>query len=140
MGARILIVDDEADNREMLCRHFEFEGYEVDSAANGEEALEQMRSARIEVVISDFIMPVMDGIDLLRAIRRQYPMTHVIMMTGYATLDNALSCMRHGADTCVFKPLTDLAELEAAVERAIADLRRWQEKFRTLRGLTIRQG
>jgi len=138
MGARLLIVDDEPEIREMLCRHFEYLDYEVDSAADGLEALEKLRTARTEVVISDIVMRGMDGVDLLRAIRKQYPMTHVIMMTGHVTLDNALSCMRHGADTCVFKPLTDLGELEAAVDMAVADLRHWQEKFRALQAMSPR--
>ena len=140
MAARLLIVDDEADIRDMLCRHFEFMGYAVDSAANAREALDKLRRARIEVVISDIVMPGMSGVDLLRMIRNQYPMTHVIMITGCVTLDNALACMRRGADTCVFKPLEDLTELETAITRAIDDLQRWQGKFRALKAMAPQTG
>lgn len=133
MKARLLIVDDEADIREMLARHFRFLGYEVETAANGSGALAKLAEVRTEVVISDIVMPEMDGVELLRAVRSQYPMIHVIMITGYVTLENALACMRHGADACVFKPLEDLAELEETVALAIGALKRWQDKLRELR-------
>ena len=80
-------------------------------------------------------MPRMNGVELLRIVRQQYPMIHSIMVTGYVTLDNALSCMRLGADTCVFKPLEDLTELEQAVEFAVNRLKRWQEKLKMLQAM-----
>ena len=138
MNANLMIVDDEETIRESLSRHFRFLGYDVETACNGVEALEVLAHRRTEVVISDIKMPEMDGIDLLRQIRGLYPMTHIIMMTGYVTLDNALACMRLGADTCVFKPLEDLSELESAVERALEALQHWQKKFRMLQDMAPR--
>ena len=132
MKARLLIADDEIEICEMLSRHFRYLGFHVDTASDGIEALEKLAKARTEVVISDIVMPQMDGVELLRTIRQQYPMIHTIMITGYVTLENALACMRHGADTCVFKPLEDLTELEEAVEFAVGRLKRWQEKLRML--------
>lgn len=132
MKARLLIVDDEAEIREMLSRHFRYLGFQVDTAADGVEAMEKLAQARTEVVISDIVMPNMDGVELLRAIQKQYPMLHTIMITGYVTMENALACMRHGADTCVFKPLEDLTELEEAVDSAVNRLKRWQEKLKML--------
>ena len=132
MKARLLIVDDESEIRDMLSRHFRYKGYEVDSASDGIEALEKMAQVKVDVVISDIIMPRMDGVELLRTIRKQYPMIHTIMITGYVTMENALSCMRHGADTCIFKPLEDLNELEEAVEQAVNRLKHWHEKLRML--------
>jgi len=135
MSARLLIVDDEVEIREMLSRHYRLMGYEVDLAANGRDALEVLAAKRIDVVISDIMMPEMNGVDLLKAIREQYPMLRVIMITGYVTLDNALACMRHQADTCVFKPLDDLSELDSAVGLALDGLRQWQQKLRDLQGM-----
>lgn len=132
MNVRLLIVDDESEIRDMLSRHFRYLGYEVVTASNGIEALEKLASDTIQVVVSDIVMPRMDGVDLLRALRQQHPMIRTIMITGYVTLENALSCMRLGADTCVFKPLEDLGELEEAVVRAIQSLKHWQEKFKAL--------
>lgn len=133
--AKILIVDDEAKIRDSLARHFRLDGYAVTTAANGADALIKLAAAPYSVVISDIMMPVMDGIDLLRHIKTDYPMIQVIMITGYVTLGNALSCMRHGADTCVFKPITDLAELDGAVSGAVAHLANWESKFLELKGI-----
>lgn len=135
MKAKILIVDDEAGIRESLARHFRLDGYGADTAADGVDALAKLSGAPYSVVVSDIMMPAMDGIELLRRIKTEYPMVHVIMITGYVTLGNALSCMRHGADTCVFKPLVDLAELDEAVGAAVSILARWQNKFLELKGI-----
>lgn len=135
MKVRILVVDDEQEIREMVRRHFRFLGFHVDVADNGRAALETMSGQRYDIVISDIMMPEMTGTDMLREVRKQYPMTHVIMMTGYVTLDNALTCMRLGADTLVLKPLEDLGELEAAVERAVDAVSRWLTLLRKLQEL-----
>lgn len=135
MSARLLIVDDETEIREMLSRHFRLHGFEVDLAGDGEAALAVMADKRIDIVISDILMPGIDGVSLLRAMRKQYPMVRAIMITGYVTLENALACMRQGAETCVFKPLDDLSELDEAVDRALEGLRRWQDKLRDLRAM-----
>ena len=135
MIAKLLIVDDEVEIQNMLSNHFGFMGHDVYTASNGKDALEKMEKERFEVVISDIMMPVMDGIDMLREIKHNYPMTHVIMITGYVTMDNVLACMRLGADTCVFKPLDDMKELEGAVDNAIKSLSNWQKKMKMLKGM-----
>ncbi|MBU2511852.1 response regulator [bacterium] len=132
MTARLLIVDDELDIREMLSRHYRFKGFEVDLAGNGREALEILSKKRIEIVISDIMMPQMDGVELLKEIRIHYPMVRIIMITGYVTLDNALACMGNGAETLVFKPLMELKELDDAVLRALEGLKAWQKKLQDL--------
>lgn len=133
MKVKILVVDDEIEICQMLSRHFSYIGYEVDSASNGFEAMEKLAESSVQVVISDIVMPKMDGVKLLRAIKNHYPMIHTIMITGYVTLDNALSCMRLGADTCVFKPFEDLTELEDAVANAVKALKQWKKKLKMLK-------
>ncbi len=133
--ATLLIVDDEQEIRDMLSRHYRFAGQDVHTAAHGREALAFMEDNKVDVVISDIRMPVMDGIDLLREVRRLYPMAHTIMITGHVSQENILSCMRHGADTCVFKPLDDLSELDESVENALRALERWKKKLRELHAL-----
>ncbi len=136
MDERILIVDDEADIRAMLGRHFRYLGYEVDLADSPAAALKRMEEIKVDVVISDIKMPGgMDGVDLLRQIRVEYPMTKVIMITGFVTLENIFACMRHGAETCVYKPLGDLTELEEAVKGALGNIRRWKRKCLELKGM-----
>ncbi len=140
MTTRLLIVDDETDIRDMLSRHFMLQDYYVETAGNGVEALQAMETKRFDIVISDIRMPEMDGVDLLRHIRDQYPMARVIMITGYVTLENALACMRRGADDCIFKPLQDMAELDEAVRLSRQRLVRWQEKLRNLQGMKTAAG
>jgi len=132
---KLLIVDDEADIANTLASHFSFCGYETDTASNGKEALRKLAVNSVEVVITDIKMPEMDGIDLLREIKLLYPMIRVIVITGYVSLENFFAVFRHGADRCCFKPLNDLTELDAAVERAIDDLKTWQRKLKELNRL-----
>ncbi|MCH7908519.1 MAG: response regulator [Candidatus Hydrogenedentes bacterium] len=135
MKRELLIVDDEEEIRGMLDRHFRLLGYDVELAANGKEALRVLQRRAIRVVISDILMPEMDGIELLSEVRAQYPMTRVIMITGYVTIDNVLACMRKQADTCIFKPLSDLGELDSAVEMAFEHLEHWERKLLELQGM-----
>jgi two-component system response regulator PilR (NtrC family) len=135
MSSRILIVDDEEEIRNSLQRKFQLQGYEVAVAANGIDACLELERNAYQVVISDIRMPGKNGVDLLRYIKREYPMTRVIMITGYVTLDNALACMRHGADTCIFKPFKDMDELDAAVTSALAYLDHWEKKLHDLRAM-----
>ena len=133
MNPHLLIVDDEPEIRTSLSRRYVLKGYSVDVAEGGESALALLESKPYQVVISDIKMPGMDGIELLRRIRSEYPMTRVIMMTGYVTLDNGLACLRHGADTCIFKPLEDLKEMDDAINRAVQYLEHWEKKLLLLK-------
>ncbi len=131
----LLIVDDETAICEMLSRHFRFRGYDVVTAGNGAEAVGILKKQVIDVVITDLMMPVMDGVALLKIIRNEYPMVHAIVMTGYVTLENLLAAMRYGADTCVFKPLDDMEEMTQAVASACSTLAGWKKKLAELSGL-----
>lgn len=135
MNTSILIVDDEIDIAEMLSRHFRYLGYDVALAGNGKEALEQLSKKKFDILISDIMMPEMTGVELLRNVRQDYPMIRPIMITGHVTLDNALACIRYGADYCIFKPLTDLAALQEAVEQSASKNRYWMNTLKQLRGL-----
>ena len=132
MEKHLLIVDDEASIRKNLCSYFKIKGFQVDSAENGVAALDILAVKHVDIIISDVKMPTMDGIELLREVRKQYPMIRMIMLTGYVTLENALACMRHGADTCIFKPIPDLTELSEAIETSARSLDKWQKKLRDL--------
>ena len=135
MKVSVLIVDDEEEIREMLSRHFRFRGFDVSVASNGKEALACMEARKIDIVISDIIMPVMDGRELCAHIREEFPLTRIIMITGYVTLDNAMTCLRRGADTCIFKPFEDLGLLDGAVARAVDTIQNWVEILGKLKGM-----
>lgn len=138
---RLLVVDDEPHIREMLTRHLRLAGYEVISdPGNGEEALDILARERVEVVITDIMMPKMNGIELLRRIKKEYPMIQVIIITGYVNLENLLAAMRHGASACIFKPIEDMTELESAVAKAVDHLAGWQQKLKMLLSMKPAEG
>jgi YesN/AraC family two-component response regulator len=133
----LLIVDDEEEIREMLARHFEFDDYTVFHAEDGRAALDVLATVKIDVVISDIVMPRMTGVELLEVLNKEYPMTRVIMITGYVTQSHLLKCMQFHAETVVFKPIEDLGELESAVERCITLKNLWKNKLKALQGLKV---
>lgn len=135
MKGNLLIVDDEAEIREMLKKHFSFKGYQVFTAENGQDALNLLDNTKIDIVISDIVMPIIDGVELLRNIRQEYPMIRVIMITGYVTMNNLLECMQLQADTVIYKPFQKLEELDTAVDTAQQYLAIWQKKLLELQGM-----
>lgn len=135
MRAILLIVDDEQEIRDMLSRRYRFKDYRVLVASDGNEALALLDDQKVDVIISDIMMPNMDGIELLRRVRQMYPMVHTIMITGHVSQENLLSCMRHGADTCIFKPLDDMTELDQSVEEAVGHIDRWKRKLWELKDI-----
>ena len=126
---RLLIVDDDPVIRLILDRHFTARGFAVSTASDGAEALRLLSRMRHDLVISDLIMPGMDGLELLRAIRQEYPLLRVVMMTGAVTLDNMLNILKEGAFTFVTKPLDDLAALEVSVDLALAVVQGWLDQL-----------
>lgn len=134
-SAQLLVVDDERDILEMISRHFRYKGYPVETAENGRVALDILGQRKVDILISDIMMPVMSGVELLRHLRQDYPMIRPIMMTGYVTLENALACIRYGADACVFKPFEDMGLLETAVLEAESKLKYWMKILKELRAL-----
>ncbi len=115
-GLRVLVVDDEPDVRLGLRMLSESVGASVQAAANGEQALETAREWRPHVVVSDITMGRMSGIDLLRELRACLPDTRVILVTGFGTIELAVTAMGLGASHFVTKPF-DNEDLLAAIRR-----------------------
>ncbi|MSP59007.1 MAG: sigma-54-dependent Fis family transcriptional regulator [Myxococcales bacterium] len=101
----LLVVDDEPSNLESLVRIFGREGMNVLAAPDGREALETLRKQRIDVLLTDLMMPGMTGVDLLKAARAVAPETEVILMTAYGTVETAVEAMKEGAYDFIIKPL-----------------------------------
>ena len=114
----ILVVDDEAAVRKALSATLEDEGYVVTGAASGAEALAALRSGRFEIVVTDLLMPGMDGIELLRQGLLIDPNLAGIVLTGHGSVPNAVEAMKSGAIDYVLKP-TKLAALRPAMDRAL---------------------
>ncbi|MDF1701489.1 MAG: response regulator, partial [Planctomycetota bacterium] len=127
---KVLVVDDDENVRVPLCRFLERSGYDLESAADGEEGLASARSRRPDVVISDVAMPGMNGIDLCTQIQKEIPDVPVILMSGWTSGTDPSRARRAGATALLKKPFA-LQQVEAAL-RAIADER---DRAQTVRRL-----
>jgi two-component system response regulator FlrC len=110
----ILVVEDDLDLCEALCDTLELEGYQVDSAVNGIEALSKLTKRDFKLVVSDIQMPQMDGVQLLNNIQTKYPDIPVLLMTAYGTVPKAVEAMQSGAADYLIKPF-DASTLAAKV-------------------------
>jgi putative two-component system response regulator len=113
-----LIVDDEAPLRQMLRRILEQQGFICHDAASGVEAVAVLEQHPVALVLSDYHMPEMDGVELLRTIRERWPETAVVMVTGVSDVDLAVQCLSHGAMDYVTKPFR-VDEIRGRVRQAL---------------------
>jgi two-component system, NtrC family, nitrogen regulation response regulator NtrX len=111
MTAAILIVDDEPNIRRMLASLLRHEGYSTSEAANGEAAVSQMRDGEPDVVLLDLAIPGVSGLELLQGLHALSPLTPIIMMSGRASLSDAVQATKLGAFHFIEKPLTPEAVL-----------------------------
>jgi two-component system response regulator PilR (NtrC family) len=118
MKSRVLVVDDERSMREMLSILLEREGYEVVAAKNGQEALESFESSFFDLVISDIQMPGLNGIELLGRIKQLAPEVPVLMITAFATAEQAVDAIKLGAFHYFTKPFNN-DEIRALVSNAL---------------------
>ncbi len=132
---KILAVDDEKEITDFLVRHFTLLGYDIVGANDPREALSMIEEGNYHIAIIDIVMPVMNGLDLLKRIKKYNGGIKVIMITGYVTMHNVLTAMRNGADNVFFKPLTDLNKLENAVTEAVNKISMWQNILKELLAL-----
>jgi two-component system, NtrC family, response regulator HydG len=119
---RILVVDDSGETVELVQRHLEAEGYRVFPAAGVEEAIRILERQPVELVITDLKMPRVSGLDLVRHVRENIRETEVMMITGYASIEGAVTAVKLGAEEYLAKPFLR-EELLAAVHRALQTLR-----------------
>jgi len=103
---KILLIEDEPDVRESYVDMLSFMGFDVDTAENGLNGLEKITKVNYEVVITDLNMPVMDGLETLRRIKKKNAEVEVIVVTGFATIENAISAMKQGAFDYFTKPVS----------------------------------
>jgi len=129
MGHRILIADDEDASRKGMKALLSKVGYEVQEAADGQEALEKAAGFRPTVVITDLVMPRLDGLELLTALHKELPFATVIILTGYGTVETAVAAMKQGAYDYLTKPV-DIPRLKILIEKAL-------EKGETLREVSL---
>ena len=125
MKGKLLIVDDERNILRVISATLKKEGYEVEVARTGEEALDKFSANHADLVVTDFKLPGMSGVDLLSSIKSINPDVPVIMLTAYGTIERVVEAMKRGAFNYLTKPVNP-DELVAVVKEAM-------EKYRLIR-------
>jgi DNA-binding NtrC family response regulator len=117
---KILIVEDDSDLRLTLCEYLEARRFRVSSAKNGAEAIRMFHSGQhFDMVFTDLVMPPgPDGLEVLRTARQLNPLTHVVVMTGYSSIETAIESIRLGAFDYLSKPF-QIAEIEIVANRIL---------------------
>jgi len=132
MRTKLLIVDDEEGITRSLVRYFELNEFDVAATNDPLIGLKMVEEENYQIVISDIMMPGMDGMEFLSKIKAFNGGIQVIMITGVVSIDNVLTCLRRGANYCFLKPLDDLESLKNAVDDCAATLVRWEELIRSM--------
>jgi DNA-binding NtrC family response regulator len=133
----VLIIDDEAGIRESLQTLLELEGYDVETAATGQQGLNRLGQRTFDLILLDLALPDRNGLDILAELRAQDPGVSVIMITAYGTVENAVRAMQSGAANFVQKPW-DNEKLLADVRAAVARHRAEEENVQLKRALKQR--
>ncbi|MBW2352810.1 MAG: sigma-54-dependent Fis family transcriptional regulator [Deltaproteobacteria bacterium] len=134
----IMVVEDGQSQREILRDFLRDQGHQVSEAENGEKALQELRQGYFELLLIDYKMPGMDGMELLKEVKRVNPEVDVIMMTAYGTVETAVRAMKTGAADYITKPI-DLDELLILMDR-ISERRTLVRENRILREELGRKG
>lgn len=114
----ILIIDDEASQRDILTGYLKKKGYKVFSASSGNEGIEIAKNNPVDIILSDFKMPDLNGIEVLEQVQKINPEISFVIVTAYGTVENAVKAMRLGAFDYISKPV-DLDELDLMIDRII---------------------
>jgi DNA-binding NtrC family response regulator len=132
----VLVVEDDLKMRTALRIILEKEGYKVEAAETGESGLIKMRDQAFDLVVTDLKLPGIDGMDVLKGVKKVRPETTVIMITAYATVDSAVEAMKEGAEDYIAKPF-NLEEIRIVIRKAmekqklVSDNRALREQLRT---------
>jgi DNA-binding NtrC family response regulator len=120
--AKILVVDDDEQLREDVVEMLQRDGYDVIDVGSGEEALVKLKNEDVDVILTDLMMPGIDGMEVLRQSKKIKPAVRVIMITGFGTIENAVDAMKEGASDYISKPFK-IGEVQATVKRALEEVK-----------------
>ncbi|MCB0284538.1 MAG: hybrid sensor histidine kinase/response regulator [Calditrichaeota bacterium] len=123
---KLLIIEDEPIVRESYIDMFAVLGYTADVAVNGKDGLQKLSQKEYDIVITDLNMPVMDGQETLMRIKKKYPQVQVIVITGFATIENAINAMKNGAFDYVTKPVS-LEHVRIVLNRCLQHISAFHE-------------
>jgi two-component system response regulator HydG len=134
-AGRILVVDDEENIRDTLNEYFTAVGYEIVEAGDGEDALRKFVPGKFDCVICDLSMPEIDGIELLKRIRRLDADVFFLIITGFPGIDSAIGAMKEGAYDYLTKPF-HMEDIQWKVERAL-NVRKTEMSLKRVKGLIL---
>src|SRR5262245_45237443 len=115
---KILVVDDEKNVRVLFERILVKEGYQVECAASGSEAIDKLANSSFDLVVTDLKMDGVDGLDLIKNGKRAKKDLPFVLISGYGTAQTAVLAAKEGADVFLMKPI-DIGELKSAVKKAL---------------------
>ena len=102
---KILLIDDETASREALVLLLKGSDYHITGCGSGQEGFQHLQRERYNIVITDLLLPDTSGIDILKKVKEDSPLTEVILITGYASAETAVQAMKEGACDYITKPL-----------------------------------
>ena len=114
---KILVIEDHTNTLESICDFLEQKGYEALPASHGKEGLQILSGINVDIILTDLVMPEIDGMEVLKRVKNKYPDIPVILITAYATVENAIAAMKEGAFDYLPKPV-DLKRLTTIIEKA----------------------
>jgi DNA-binding NtrC family response regulator len=117
----ILVVDDSLDTLELIKRNLKSKGYKIFTASSAQSGVAILENHKIDLLITDFKMPKVDGLNLIKHVKRNYNDIGIIMITGFATIDGAVKAIKAGSEEFIPKPFTD-KELFTAIEKVLLNL------------------
>ena len=126
-NVRILIVDDDEDIRKTMQAILEDEGYVVDLATTGNEAIEMTQETAYNIALLDIRLPDIEGVELLKLMKNNMPKTRKIMITGYPSMQNAITALNKNANAYLVKPVDDEELLKLVKEQL--QLQKEEKKF-----------
>ncbi|MFH0940427.1 MAG: sigma-54 dependent transcriptional regulator [Candidatus Omnitrophota bacterium] len=139
-GIHILITDDDALVRRSMCEVLSYEGYYCSQACDGDDALAKLRQVHFDILISDMKMPKLEGMELLKKVKSEFPALSVIMVTGFGSIESAVAAIREGAVDYITKPIID-DEIKLVIKRIATELDLLDENkyLRSKLSSTVRQ-
>jgi len=129
MKARVLIVDDEEEFINSLAERLSIRDYDATTSVNGRDAIEKISGYNFDVVMLDVVMPGIDGLEVLREIKRIKPLTEVIMLTALPNVEIGIEAMKRGAMDYILKPCK-IEELISKIDRGYARKTEQEERLR----------
>jgi two-component system response regulator PilR (NtrC family) len=130
---RVMVVDDEENIREVLSNYLESMNYSVDTAEDGQQALQNYKKGDFDLIISDLLMPNIDGLELLKRVREIDKDVIFLMITGYPSIETAVDAIKKGAYDYITKPF-HMEDVKLRIERAF-EKRSLKERLKTVQGL-----